>query len=238
MNKSGISWCDYTVNPITGCTKGCAYCYARKVTERYPANYPNGFKPTFYPERLEDIRKMARRKETADIFIGSMGDLFDPAVTMEQIKQVFDACAAAPQHNFLVLTKQAKSMRNVINFAGIKPPTNVWLGITVTNDKDDGNLVNLYNTKHMGHKFVSIEPCLGHVDISLLGGFLSLAIVGGQTPGKPLHETHPEWLSQIIHDCKSIGVPVHYKHAGGGDKNPLFDGKRYDTMPKDIRRIA
>lgn len=35
MNRSRIEWCDHTWNPITGCRRGCPYCYARKMTARF-----------------------------------------------------------------------------------------------------------------------------------------------------------------------------------------------------------
>ena len=35
MNKSEIDWCDFTWNPVTGCGRGCAYCYARKQALRF-----------------------------------------------------------------------------------------------------------------------------------------------------------------------------------------------------------
>ena len=30
-----IDWCDSTWNPVTGCLHGCAYCYARRIAERF-----------------------------------------------------------------------------------------------------------------------------------------------------------------------------------------------------------
>ncbi len=35
MNKSKIEWCDSTWNPVTGCLRGCEYCYARRIAERF-----------------------------------------------------------------------------------------------------------------------------------------------------------------------------------------------------------
>lgn len=35
MNKSKIDWCDFTWNPVTGCRRGCEYCYARKQAARF-----------------------------------------------------------------------------------------------------------------------------------------------------------------------------------------------------------
>jgi len=35
MNKSEISWCHFTWNPLTGCNRGCDYCYARRQAARF-----------------------------------------------------------------------------------------------------------------------------------------------------------------------------------------------------------
>lgn len=35
MKKTKIDWADSTWNPVTGCLHGCAYCYARKIVERF-----------------------------------------------------------------------------------------------------------------------------------------------------------------------------------------------------------
>lgn len=34
-NRTKISWCDSTWNPVTGCLHGCEYCYARRIAERF-----------------------------------------------------------------------------------------------------------------------------------------------------------------------------------------------------------
>lgn len=35
LHKSGIEWTDYTWNPVTGCRRGCDYCYARRIANRF-----------------------------------------------------------------------------------------------------------------------------------------------------------------------------------------------------------
>ncbi|MBQ9551386.1 MAG: DUF5131 family protein [Clostridia bacterium] len=35
MNKTKIEWADATWNPVTGCAHGCAYCYAKRIAERF-----------------------------------------------------------------------------------------------------------------------------------------------------------------------------------------------------------
>ena len=50
----GISWANWSWNPVTGCLRGCPYCYARSIaTDREMARaYPIGFTPLFHHERL------------------------------------------------------------------------------------------------------------------------------------------------------------------------------------------
>lgn len=40
--KTKIDWCDSTWNPVTGCLHGCAYCYARRIAERFRAKEFSG----------------------------------------------------------------------------------------------------------------------------------------------------------------------------------------------------
>lgn len=42
MKKTKIDWCDSTWNPVTGCLHGCAYCYARRIAERFRAKEFSG----------------------------------------------------------------------------------------------------------------------------------------------------------------------------------------------------
>lgn len=35
MDKTKIDWADASWNPVTGCLHGCAYCYARRIAERF-----------------------------------------------------------------------------------------------------------------------------------------------------------------------------------------------------------
>ena len=68
MNKTSIDWpgLGYTWNPVTGCRRGCSYCYARKIHERF---YKTPFSDiVFHPERLDDPDLY--RKAPCKIFVG------------------------------------------------------------------------------------------------------------------------------------------------------------------------
>ena len=67
---------------MTGCRRGCKYCYARRMAERFPERYPKGFKPHFRQERLaapQNTTIPKKRQNEAgirNVFVCSMGELF------------------------------------------------------------------------------------------------------------------------------------------------------------------
>jgi len=258
MNRSPITWCDFTWNPITGCQgpRGvpCDYCYARKVAQRFGSHiepeptttacvsfsvkqpFPFDFFPTIYPHRLDEP---LRRKKPATIFMCSMGDLFDPAFPDDFRRRVFVTCAVGNRHTFLLLTKQPAEMQRFIaenSWAWNKKAIpNLWLGVTVTNQADADERIPLLLATPAAHRFVSVEPMLGPVDLqqhywtATYADWLDLVIAGGKTPGQPLHEVHPDWLRFLRDQRLAAKLWLHYKHGG---TNPELDGVVYDWRPQ------
>lgn len=201
MNPTTIPWCDSTWNPFTGCTKGCEYCYARKrasfgnintgegswspaPSPYYEAaegdRWPVKFTPTLYPHRLDEP---LRRKKPATIFLGSMGDLFDPAIPDSFRDAVFVTVAQARQHTFVVLTKRAEAMRRYFgddpderrHSIGAQIPgrmtldaplPNLWPGVTATNQADADERIPLLLDTPAAHRFVSVEPMMGPLELT------------------------------------------------------------------------
>lgn len=73
----------------------------QKVIRRI-ATYPWGFQPTL---RRDKLSEPSNWKKPRTIFVCSMADMFGEWVPDDWIKQVFEACEAAPQHRYLFLTK-------------------------------------------------------------------------------------------------------------------------------------
>lgn len=105
------------------------------------APYPFCFDPTFHRYKLDEPQKW---KKPRNIFVCSMADLFGEWVPMDWKIEVLLACAKAPQHRYLFLTKNpigyllwsteehpAKDLP-VSSNADELYTDNMWLGVTYT----------------------------------------------------------------------------------------------------------
>lgn len=230
MEKSKIDWCDSTWNPVTGCLHGCDYCYARSITHRFGCHatpdtvcpelahawedsetgrklpYPYDFHPTLHTYRLMEYRN----KRGRNIFVCSMADLFGSWVPDSWLDNVFAACIAAPQHNYLFLTKNVGRYCKYSVFAN----DNMWYGITIANESDVSN----FNFMPAGCKtFVSMEPLLEDLlpaKHNILFRQVDWIIIGAET-GKRNNKVIPKrkWIKDIVEVCKMHGTPVFMKSS-------------------------
>ncbi len=203
MNRTKIEWTDFTWNPVTGCLHGCPYCYGRKIANRFRSIFPNGYKPTFHPERLEEPYRI---KKPSKIFVCSMGDLFGNWVPAKWIEAVIRVAEDNPQHIFQFLTK------NPARYKEFSFPRNCWLGTTVTSYEDQDRILDLprYGENGRTINFVSFEPLLGEVNLEgWIWGYIDWVIIGAQT--NPYRPPKPEWVERIIVGARRNGKPVFLK---------------------------
>jgi protein gp37 len=251
QDKDGISWCDYSWSPVTGCMNNCHYCYARKIAKRfakwsaeYPDKetysldapsyyidgygighkdpYPYGFLPTFHRYRLNEPHKI---KKPQRIFVCSMADLFGDWVPDEWIKEVFDACEKAPWHQYLFLTKNPQRYDELNDGRGVLDRSNFWYGSTAVNN---GDLIACIKTPklHRSHYFVSLEPLIAGVDDLSVLTYLNWVIIGQQT--NPTIVPKDEWVQAIIDQCRSACVPLFIK-------KPLWNKYPIQEWPEGLK---
>lgn len=211
--KSKIEWTDKTWNPITGCTKyssGCVNCYAEMMARRLKAmgikKYENGFSFTLHEECLEEP---LRWKGSNNVFVCSMSDLFHEEVPFDFIDKVMETIKKTKNNRYQLLTKRAERMAEYFNDRSI--PKNVWLGVTVEDEKAKYRIDYLRKLK-ASIKFLSCEPLLSDLgDIDLQN--IDWVIVGGESGPKarPMKE---EWVLSLKEKTEKLGIAFFFKQWG------------------------
>ena len=111
---------------------------------------------------------------------GRFSDVHRGEVPLSYIRQVFDVMRRASWHRFQVLTKRSERLAELSSHLEWTP--NIWMGVSVENDKYRFRIDNLRSTGARV-KFLSLEPLLGPLTaLNLLG--IDWVIVGGESgPG-------------------------------------------------------
>lgn len=234
---SAIEWTESTWNPVTGCTKlspGCKFCYAERMAERLQAmgqeNYRSGFRLTLQPQML-DLPLRWRKPQT--VFVNSMSDLFHEDVPFEYIVRVFEVMRRAHWHRFQVLTKRSERLAELDQ--KLEWAANIWMGVSVENDKYYSRIDDLRRTRAK-IKFLSLEPLLGPLHNLDLRG-IDWVIVGGES-GFGARPMDPSWAFDLRDQCRRVSVPFFFKQWGGKNKKVagrVLDGRTWDEMPVKIR---
>ena len=233
MNKTGISWTDYTWNPVSGCTKvseGCKFCYAEAWSKRWNRS----FDVTLHPEKLKEVDKIPAGSK---VFVNSMSDLFHPAVPTSFINRIMKAIASRPDTAFQILTKRPEEIGlRSINLDVF--PDNMWLGVSVEMEKYIGRIGSLlesdwkYNLHH-GIKFVSFEPLIGDIGVVKFDFRLShpinWIIIGGES-GPHHRSMNIEWAKNLVRQAREQNVAIWIKQLGG-----LWPGGNLEDLPDDLR---
>ena len=250
MADSKIEWTDKTWNPITGCQKvspGCKNCYMHRMYPRLKGMGTLGYEAspntaTLLPSRLKDP---AGWRKPSRVFVCSMSDLFQEAVPMKFIDQVFEVMAATLHrgHTYLVLTKRPDRM-------AMWWRTSVWAGTLGLERIPDGiqvgtsvelqsyaNRIRALSSVPASVRFVSAEPLLGPLDIEgyLDDGSVNWVIVGGESgPGsRPMRLS---WAESLRDQCDRQAVPFFLKQLGGvkdkrGGEKAVLDGTLHHAIP-------
>jgi protein gp37 len=191
MAKTSIEWATDVWNPVTGCQKvsqGCKHCYAERIAERFWG--ARKFTDVqVHPERLAEPLKWRKPRR---VFVNSMSDLFHENIydgNESFLNEVFAVMAATPRHTYLVLTKRPVIMRNYLSNKRREvyiehsletiygehgwcspdfqwPLPNVWLGVSVEDQKAADERIPLLLQTPAAVRFVSCEPLLGPVELT------------------------------------------------------------------------
>lgn len=274
----------FTWNPVSGCSKvsdGCKHCYA----EVYANRFWGGRKFTDIKCHDEKLAEPLKREKPTRVFVNSMSDLFHPDVPFEFIDKVFAVMALAHQHTFMILTKRPERMveyfqgypfarvealmdgpawvvlpsgRAFPRFINAFPLPNVYLGVSVEDQKTADERIPLLLQTPAATRFVSYEPALGPVDFSRIGKALfdrkkvikacmngpaamqadaQIAypeldwIIAGGESGPKARPSHPDWFRSARDQCKAAEVPFFFKQWG--EWGPGWEFARAATVDRE-----
>ena len=229
MNRTKIEWATHCHNIMTGCLNkklgicNVTACYAQKTAENpfYRKAFPYGFEPHFYPERLNEVRKLLK---PAIIFMDSMSDIFGSWWTDEQILQILhimDSFRGVHWHKYVVLTKNpirmAFALKDYMNDEGADRLKNVYFGVSVSGEDcmiERDRLVFLRKIGGMGYKTViSLEPLLDDPEALIVHaggiGWADWIIIGGQT--KPTKLPPHGAIKAVLEAYPNNRMPVFLK---------------------------
>jgi protein gp37 len=234
MKRTKIDWCDVTVNPIIGCPRGCPYCYAKKLNDRF--HFVADFAK---PEAKEKSLKPLHPEKPTSIFFDSMSDF---AFWSE--KQLIDVQGMIAKSDilpgncfFLGLTKTPEAI------ARFKEPndrydlTSLFTGINCDcigcAHKNKQSLFLGYSCGDMAlvgkadsidpfeADFLSIEPLTE--DIASYAAFwrmvqhcphLRAVIIGAETGNRAgKAECKKEWVDRIVDGFVGSGIPIFMKSS-------------------------
>lgn len=242
--NSQIEWTHHTFNPWWGCAKvspACDNCYAElwakrmghqlwgaKATRRFFSDaHWNG------PLQWNEEAKTARRRER--VFCASMADVFERRSELNAARErLWKLIQATPWLDWLLLTKRPQNIERMVPWDD-EWPANIWLGTTVENQSLVEKRLPFLLKHPAAVRFLSCEPLLGKIDLRSWFRRRGLnridwVIAGGES-GPGARPMHPDWATNILHQCQEFEVPFHFKQWGHWVPAELVE-EDHEAVPK------
>jgi protein gp37 len=233
--NSKIEWCDHTFNPWIGCQKvspGCDHCYAEAMMdhrykrvqwgphgERQRTSEQNWKKPIQWNAQARTFRK--EKGHRPRVFCASLADVFDNQVDASWRDDLFVALIRKCNRlDWLVLTKRPENIEKMLPMDWGDGYSNVWLGTTAEDQKRFDLRWKRLKRIPATVRFISYEPALGPVRLPSSGSLPDWLISGGES-GSGARPLKPQWVRDVISDCRRFGVAPFHKQWGSYHNNPL-----------------
>jgi protein gp37 len=252
--KSQIQWTQATWNPWHGCRKvsdGCKYCYMFRDKERY------GQDPTTVLRSKSTFNDPLKWKEPKLVFTCSWSDWFIEDAD-EWRGEAWEIIKKTPHLTYQILTKRPENIANRLPADWGNGYKNVWIGVSVENQKAADQRIPLLLESPASVRFLSCEPLLEDLDLSkhlqcescldrsvhwCIDPVIDWVIVGGESGNKQgkykYRGCQMRWIESLVDQCRSANVPVFIKQLGTNlaDVLGLDDSHGGDIteFPKDLQ---
>lgn len=270
-NPDGTITAGHTQNFWMGCTKvspACAHCYAEvmmdhrygkvkwgKGEERVVTSEANWKKPFAWD------RKAAKTGTRPKVFCSSLADIFDDEVEPQWQRDAFEIMEATPHLDWLLLTKRPELVHTTIPEHWWKGmwPANVWLGVTVENQKQADLRIPILLENPAPVRFLSCEPLLGPINLRLntqgvpctkdghpimtlrdemhgeKSAGIDWLICGGESGrAKNVRPMHPMWVYDLRNQCELCNPTIPFFFKQWGEFKPIYT----DTENFHLKRLG
>ncbi|MFZ5997502.1 MAG: SPL family radical SAM protein [Nitrospirota bacterium] len=133
LSKSGIPGADYCLNPYTGCSHACRYCYATFM-KKY-TNHPEPW-GTFVDVKVnapEVLKKQLGRARKGTVMVSSVTDAYQPVEATYRLTRQCLGVLLEHQFPVSILTKSPLVVRDADLLAQFE---DVDVGLTITTDDE------------------------------------------------------------------------------------------------------
>lgn len=263
--NTAIQWTDYTWSPWLGCRKvspGCDNCYITTTTLFRTRHIKHGaqretLSKGYWDQAVRWNKRALAQMIKAQVNGGryrnprvfpSLCDPFDPEVSIELFNAFMVLVDKTPNLTWLLLTKRPQWVlsrwKQVIRHWGRQSedlPGNVWLGVSVEDQKRADERIPILLGIPAKVRFLSVEPMLERIDLdAALCGYevvpehaancngtcancpvpvqrqipiVDWVIFGGES-GPNARPCHFDWIRRGVKQCKEAGVACFVKQAG------------------------
>ena len=133
LTRTRIPGIDYCLNPYTGCSHACRYCYATFMTKYSGHDEPWGTWVDAKVNAPELLKKALRRARTGEVVLSSVTDPYQSAEKRYRLTRTCLELLAMSSLRVSILTKSDLVTRDIDI---LKTMQNVEVGLTVTTDDE------------------------------------------------------------------------------------------------------
>lgn len=241
----------FTFNAWTGCAKvsaACDHCYAEAWAKRsglveWGAHPRRRTSEGYWRQPLKWNRIAKETGVRRKVFCCSLADVFDNQADPAWRLDLWGLIESTPHLDWLLLTKRPQNIAGMLPgnadahgqpWSNAWPWPNVWLGCTTENQEEADRRVPHLLSIPAAKRFLSCEPLLGPVDLSLHMGSWPVRdpakhrtdwdmrsynegvhwVIAGGESGPHARPMSPAWVRSLRDQCAAANVPFHLKQWG------------------------
>jgi len=133
LSKSGIPGADYCINPYTGCSHACRYCYATFMKKYTGHTEPWGDFVDIKINAPQILQRQLKRASKGSVMISSVTDAYQPVEGKYKLTRQCLEILLPYQFPVFILTKSPLVLRDMDL---IKKFEDIEVGITITTDNE------------------------------------------------------------------------------------------------------